>query len=347
MSTQQPDSSQNERSMGQVFVKTLFTHAFGVINYASFSSLLPVPTKHNLYLFRVIIFTFIPALVAVQVAFDLMRTIVRLLRDPDEFGWDTLPFYLHGILGVRASRDADEQHSGTLDEVRLLDVPTIANARRTSWPWSWKRFGQIMVALFALAQAVGTMVLFVRRAGHGGVVGFDYRCFVMAIGSTVASVLTMILLVFGHRWTYTTEEEAPIVRTSEIKRLVLETIASGVLLEWIRSLIPRYRFWPGQIPPYLSSIYKIFWPHRAEHLLLWVPVLALVIFRHDIAKRFNIKLYPIAAALLLVGFVWMTVDVVAAVLQDFGQFINFFDTDWRDYDRLRWADPLENMIPVI
>ncbi|KAK4493963.1 hypothetical protein PRZ48_015149 [Zasmidium cellare] len=347
MATQQSDSSQNERSIGQVAVKTIFTHTFAVINYASFSSLLPVPTKHNLYLFRVIIFTFIPSVVAIQVVFDLVRTVVRLLRDPDEFGWHSLPFYLHGILGVRAFRDAHEQTSESFDDARLLDIPIVENVRRSPWPWSWKRFGQIIIAFLALVQAVGTMILFVRRADHGAAVGFDYRCFVMAIGSTVASVLTMILLVFGHRWTFTSEEEAPIIRTSEIKRLVLETVIGGVLLEWIHALLPRYQDWPGEIPPYLSSIYKIFWPTRAEHLLLWLPVVALVVFRNDIAKRFNIKLYPIAAALLLVAFVWMTVDVIASLVQDFGQFINFYPTDWMNYDRLRWSDPLENVIPVI
>ncbi|KAF2167284.1 hypothetical protein M409DRAFT_22711 [Zasmidium cellare ATCC 36951] len=347
MSTQQPDASQNERSIGQVVVKTLFTHTFAVINYASFSSLLPVPTKHNLYLFRIIIFTFIPALVAVQIVFDIARTLVRLLREPDEFGWRSLPFYLHGILGVRAFRDEHEQASESFDDARLLDIPVVENVRRSPWPWSWKRFGRIIIALLALAQAIGTMILFVRRANYNAVVGFDYRCFVMAIGSTVASVLTLALLVFGHQWTFTSNDEAPIVRTSEIKRLVLETVSSGVLLEWIHALLPRYTNWPGEIPRYLSSIYKIFWPTRAEHLLLWLPVVALVVFRNDIAKRFNIKLYPIAAASLLVAFVWMTVDVVASVVQDFGQFINFFEPDWRNNDRLRWADPLENMIPVI
>ena len=206
--------SPNLRTGAELAIKTVTTHLCAIGNYAYMCALQRRPTGNGLHVLRIAVFAFVPTLIAVEFVNSQLRALKCFIQNQTEeeeeekSAW----FYISAGLGLHASMlitnsatKKDEIH-----KVPLLKLdPTRTVRNRTSWSWTWA--GKMFATLFALTQAVGTVVMWARRINHGGgsCLGFDHRNGAMGVASTICSVCSILVLLLRYDWSVARALQSP------------------------------------------------------------------------------------------------------------------------------------------
>jgi len=290
------------------------------------------------------------------------RSLVNFVRsqidedEEDKHVW----FHLSAGLGMHASMPItntttkkDETH-----KIALLRLdPVITKREHIHWSWSWA--GKIFATLFAMTQAVGTIIIWVRRIDNGNVstLGFDHRNGAMGIASTICSVGSIFILLLRYDWSVPRA-----LQSSSTERLhtsgttlVLHTFLAITLHHWIAWLANDNNNWLYTSSGLALLVSRV--GTSREILGVWQSILLvifIVIFRKDIADRIGVNSSRYQAwvrhqswkrmkALLKIPLVlWFVADILRLFIQEIIEIIQV-----RDYESFWWQDPISDRIFVI
>jgi hypothetical protein len=152
-------SGPETRSVTEVVIRTITTYVFALRNYGHLCSLPNVPKRfHVLY---VIMFFSQPGIIVGELVYGLFKAVGYWRKHIAAPGpGPDLGFYLQGMIGVHA-----KPHETLVLEYSPIPLFTADHKRlqRSTYDISWKWFGKVLICLFAVIQAIGTVVLSVRR----------------------------------------------------------------------------------------------------------------------------------------------------------------------------------------
>ena len=193
----------NERTPGELAIKTVTTHVFAIGNYAYMCALQRRPTRNGLHVIRIIVFAFVPTLLIIEFVTTLVHALNGFIQNQTEEEEEdkSLWFYLCAGLGVHASMPITNSATkkDEIHKVPLLKLdPTLTVQERTSRSWNWA--GKMFVTVFALTQAVGTIVIWARRIDRSANIEFDNRNGAMGVASTTCSVGSILVLLLSYDW---------------------------------------------------------------------------------------------------------------------------------------------------
>ena len=368
------DSSEsNLRTPLQLVLKTITTHAFALASYTFLCALLRRPSKTHLQAVRCLFLLFVPTLVLVELLVTVFRSALQFLRDYEDDDEDMhFIFYLAAAIGMHAQlRKGDEESSKDVKDrnIQLLDVGSHAaekEAKSLSWTWA----GKMLVVLFALTQAIGTIIMWARRCSERATtpLGFDHRNGAIGIASTICGTICILILLMRREWKVSKVFEPPSKNTTHFgmasprNQFVAEALLAMLLHLAIATSRNTDNVWlyssVGSIAWLIVSgdSAKAGWPSL-------ILIVFLYIFRRDIARKFGVdqNRYTkisggkrVARVRALLGFllvIWITTDVVWLFVVDIVQVVNEsrrerYHNAW-GYVGCWWQDPLSDSLIVI
>jgi hypothetical protein len=338
----------NSRTPGELALKTIATHLFAVANYAYLSTLQQRPTRTGLHALRVLVFTFLPTLIIIELANSSIRALIQFVRNQIDEEEKNVWFHLSAGVGLHASMPVTNQVTKK-DEIRKVPLlkfdPTTTERERIGWPWA--RAGKLFVTVFALTQAIGTIVMYVRRLSHDPL-GFDHRNGAMGIASAICSVFSIFALLLPFDWrvgpalqSATTEDLHP----SKTK-LLLDTFLAIGLHHFIA-----YTVNESNRRLYTSS--RVFLVPLTGWQNILVAILVFV-FRKEIAAKIGLhsgryQTWVSHRSSLRIQLI-LKVCVAIWLLMDIGQLFvkNIVDVvQKQSYEDYWWQDPISDRIFVI
>lgn len=370
MSTSDDTTPTNLRSPLALVVKTLTTHIFALATYAYVSNLLNRPTPSHIQALRLLFFLFVPTLPLIELLTNASRSLFHYFRNYEDDDQVHLRFYLSAALGMHASLSQDDDNKEDAKDssknLHLLDAGShCAEKRVMTFDWVW--VGKMLATLFSLTQAVGTIVMWVRRmvARQVMTLGFDHRNGAMGIASTICGAIAILVLVIRLRWKVAKGFVAPQGTESKAwaasSTLLVEMLAAMLLHLGIASAANRRNRWM-----YTSVGTAAFLLSGNGQLLLqgWQSIILLAFvyfFRKDISRRLGLaerfqkyfgpkQVYRAKALIALLLVLWITTDLVMLFVVDIVQVVREANED-RDYrwgrQRAWWQDPLSDSLIVI
>lgn len=354
------DSTESLRTGLQLAIKTITTHVFALGNYAYVCSLLHRPARSHIQAVRVLFFLFVPTLPLVELLISAIRSLLQFVRNYEDDDEIHLRFYLSAALGMHANRSQDDDNKDTKDKtIHLLSVGSHCAEKQLS-PIDWVWFGKILAALFTLTQAVGTIVMWIRRmrSSEADALAFDHRNGAMGIASTICSCICIISLIIRLRWKVSKAFEVKEgewsfwMGANETSQFIAEALLS-MLLHLVFATIPNSdNRWL-----YTSVGLVAFMFTGGGNILLqgWQSfflVIFLIVFRHDIARRLGIKdetrekifggnkLKRAKALFTVLLVLWMIIDIIWLFVRDILETVHA--------ERYYWVqDPLSDSLIVI
>ena len=229
------DPTTNLRTPGELAIKTIATHIFAVANYAYMSTLQQRPTRTSLHALRVLVFAFVPTLVIIEFVYSSIRALIQFVRNQIDEEEKNIWFHISAAVGMHASMPITNQATkkDETHKVPLLKLdPTTTERERIGWSWAWA--GKLFVTVFALTQAIGTIVMYYRRLEYR-TVNFDHRNGAMGIASTICSVFSILVLLLRYNWSFGRALQTAATERLHASRttLVLHTF----LAMWLHHLI--------------------------------------------------------------------------------------------------------------
>lgn len=364
-------SDESYRTPLVLAIKTITTHAFALASYAYASSLLRRPTHTHIQVVRILFFAFVPTLPLVEILISFLRSLMQFLRNYEDDDAINIRFYLSAALGTHASlhKSDEETNKDVKDKkVSLLQVGSHC-AEKDLIPMSWAWAGKILAALFGITQAVGTIVMWVRRMKTNGAkaLSFDHRNGAMGIASAICGGICILTLLLRLKWRVSKAFEAPQKENgyfqNQRSQLVVEALLAMLLHLVIAALADKHNLW---LYSSVGSVAFLFVGRSPVIIQGWQTLMLLIflyIFRHDITRRLGLKperyaewfggrrLYRVKA---LVGFLlmlWVVVDLIWLFVVDIIQVVREARYIWPGHMRgdleYWWQDPLSDSLIVI
>lgn len=367
------DEERSLRTPLSLIIKTITTHAFALASYAYVSNILRRPTRSHIQAIRLLFFLFVPTLPLVELLIDTTRSLLQFLRNYEDDDKIHTRYYMSGALGMHANLSQGDDNKDTKDSsknLHLLDAGSHC-AENHVMPMDWVWIGKILAALFALTQAIGTIVMWVRRmqSYDARPLSFDHRNGAMGVASAICSTTCILILLLRLQWkvskAFETQQKEPrwawlgIVR-GESSQLVAEALLSMMLHLGIASIPNSDNLW---LYTSVGSVRFLLGGSGRIMLYGWQTILLVVfayIFRHDIARRLGVdnerytkwfgdKRWRRAKALLGVAIVlWIITDIVWLFVVDVIQVVEEGKgrgvyPDWGYW----WQDPISDELIVI
>lgn len=347
----------NLRTAGDLAVKTITTHLFALGNYAYMSTLQQRSTRNGLHVLRVVLLAFVPTLIIIEFVNSLVQSLINFIRNQiDEAEEDkNVWFHLSAGLGVHASMLITNQATKK-DETRKVPLlkldPTLAERERILWSWAWA--GKMFATLFALMQAIGTIVMWVRRMDHGWsqareCLGFDHRNGAMGIASTICSVGSIFVLLLRYEWSVARALQSPSTERLHRSRitLLLQTFLAMTLHMSIACMANgtgnRWLYTSSGVFFRLFGIFSDPWDDWSFVSWGWETVLLAIfvlVFRKEIGARLGTtsiryqtwirhRSWKRVKALLKVGLaIWFCADIVRLFVSDIINAVSEKDNSW-------------------
>lgn len=358
--------SSNLRTPGDLAIKTIATHLFAVGNYAYMSTLQRRPTRSGVHVLRIVVLAFVPTLIIVEFANTLILSLINFIRnqieeeEEDKNAW----FHLSAGLGMHASMPITNSTTkkDQVHKIPLLKLgPTRTERDRIGWSWTW--VGKMFATLFALTQAIGTIVMWVRRMDNGSssCLGFDHRNGAMGVASTICSVGSILLLLLRYNWSVDRVLQSSSTEKMHASRttLILHTFLAMTLhliIAYIANDSNEWLYTSSGVAFFLSGIIHF---RNGRQFLLggWQTILLAIfatVFRREIGARLGIsssryqawirhqswKRIKVVLQICLV--LWLLADVVNLLVKDI-----IFTVEMRDDEWYWWQDPVSDKIFVI
>ncbi|KAF2811111.1 uncharacterized protein BDZ99DRAFT_462386 [Mytilinidion resinicola] len=366
MTTGDEDDTQSYRTPLSLIIKTIVTHGFALACYTYTSNLLRRPMRNNIYVLRVLFFAFVPTLPLVELVGSAIRSLAQFIRNYEDDDEIHLWYYVCGALGVNATlsqSDDNKDAKAASNNLPLLQAGSHF-VERTRYKLDVVWFGKLVAALFGLTQAVGTIVMYVRRLNHNDYycLGFDHRNGGMGIASAICGGISIIVLLLRLDWKVSKSFEAPAVsRTPSPKT----QFAAEAVLALLTHLGIACAFGGDNRFLYSSvgSIAWLFTKNLKVFLYAWQSILLLIfvlVFRKEIARRIGMN-FPsvgkriqtlfasrqfkrVQALVLFYLVMWAIVDIIWLFVTDIIKLVRESHHPDRDY---WWQDPISDSIIVI
>ena len=353
---QEDYSTESFRTPGELAIKTVVTHLFAVANYAFLSTLQHRPVRTSLHALWVLLFTFVPTLIIVELAFSSTRALILFVRNQIDEEEKNVWFHLSAAVGFHASMPITNRATkeDEIHRVPLLKLdPTTTERERVGWHWGWA--GKLLITLFALTQAVGTIIMYARRLHHSPL-AIDHRNGAMGIASTICSSLSIFVLFLRFDWSVgralqtTTADKLHASRTTLILHAFLAMGLHHFIAYSVNTHANDFLYTSTGIAFYMSGLFGRDEVNVLAGLRNFMAVLTVYLFREEIASKigvhssryqgwFRYRSWLRVKALLQVCFVlWMLADI-GKLLVD-----NIIDLLRR---RSGWRDPISDKIIVI
>ncbi|KAF2012668.1 hypothetical protein BU24DRAFT_465035 [Aaosphaeria arxii CBS 175.79] len=351
----------------ELVIKTLTTHIFALASYAYLSALSRRPNRSHLQALRLLFFLFVPTLPVIEFAISAIRSIIQFCRNYEDSDETHFRFYLSAALGQHAHLKIDKEGEEKNNEsVHLLNIGN-GFAEKTYIPFDWVWAGKFLAALFAVTQAVGTIVMWVRRmqSHDGDALSFDHRNGAMGIASAACGVVSILTLILRLRWTVSKSFEAKEGKHShwlgmtQSSQFIVEMLLSMLLHLIIAMIADSDNRWlytsVGAVTFLVTSgrgASRIFFQVLQSLLLL----IFIYVFRHEILRRLGFssersvrvfggrQMKRVKALLVLLLVLWIITDLIRLFVIDIIQVVRESKDGWRGY---WWQDPLSDSLIVI
>ena len=378
----------DERTPLSLALKTITTHVFTLGSYTHLTKTLRRPIPNKILALRLLFFFFVPTLPLVELILTVGHSLLTFLRNFEDDDAIHIRYYVSSAIGLHAEIEDEDSPSTTSNSptnpetgtgntrdagkgkeekrkntVPLLRIGTHAAEKRLR-PISWSWTGQLLVALFSLMQAVGTIVLWARRIDFDWPLNFDHRIGAMGIASTICSTMLVILLLLRLDWKVSkafvdpSKSKGSQTDTGPLwKQFAIEAVLSIYLHGLICFLVNNETLWY-----HISFGIFFFWSKHADAndiLLKAAFLLFLFLFRNDILRRLGLeegwfmkwwgarRAKRAKSLLMLTLIVFFVTDIVLLFAWDIKEVVN----EWKrqDYDRRPywWQDPFSDSIIVI
>lgn len=328
----------DNQSVTEVIVRLLTTHIFGLGLYGHFGSLANIPSEtHALH---VVVFLFNPSLIVAQICLGIFKAVQYYGRHPDCRDAGSFTFYFDGIIGVHADRVALVGNSldpGDDNDTKALPLFVVGYRylRRTTQPVSWAWFGRVLISLAAVAQSLGTCVIFVRRQSHGCGLLIDMTLGIMAFASSITAVLVIYLLMRS-KWCIDSSNHSlpdpPRAQYGTARSLFDAVIIAAII-----------------VAPLRGSYFLFIFLYPLQILFFNPAILELLVITLLLGYIFRRARYSHTLAMFLcrwVGFVFIVMsvtlvaeDIILSLVQSFQELATT--------DHGCWKDPLSDMLLVI
>ncbi|KAF2112204.1 hypothetical protein BDV96DRAFT_171955 [Lophiotrema nucula] len=354
------DDQESYRTPLSLLIKTITTHAFALANYAYVSNLLRRPTRSNIQALRILFFLFVPTLPLVEIIISFLRSLLQFLRNYEDDEEIHVRYYLSAALGVHANLSQDDDNKDTKStnkNMHLLDVGS-ACAEKHVMPIDWVWAGKFLATLFTLTQAIGSIVMWVRRikSHQADAFSIDHRNGAMGIASAICSVICLLVLILRLNWKVSKSFAAPLKERAlfggQTGQFVTQALLSMLLHLGIATTADRGNRWlytsVGSVAFLCTGSFQAW-----QSLLL---VVFMYIFRHEIMRRIGVSNEQYAKYLgdrrwkrvkILLGFalaVWVLVDIIWLLVVDIIQVVE----SRRRHDYYYWwQDPISDELIVI
>ncbi|KAF2262094.1 hypothetical protein CC78DRAFT_535144 [Lojkania enalia] len=361
------DSDQEyTRTATSLIIKTITTHAFALASYAYACSLLRRPTRTHIQACRIIFFAFIPTLPLVELLISASRSLIQFVRNYEDDDKIHVRYYVSGALGMHANLSQDDDNKDTKDRSKNLHLLSLGShcAEKTVQPVDWIWVGKILAALFSLTQAVGTIVMWVRRmtTREANALSFDHRNGAMGIASAICCAVCMLVLVLRLQWKVSKAFQAPQkgYAMDETSRFVGEALLAMLLHLGIATIADEGNCW---LYSSVGSVFFLINPQRRVFGQAWQSLILVVfvyIFRHEISNKMGLngerfqkyfggnKIWRRVKTLLGLALVlWICVDLVRLFVVDVLQVVREYDDREYRYGNYWWQDPLSDELIVI
>jgi hypothetical protein len=204
------------------------------------------------------------------------------------------------------------------------------SVQRATYKISWKWFGRMVVCLLAVTQAIGTVVLFVRRkvyeTGWEDELLIDTFNGVAALSSAVSGIVALLILLMRLEWQVINRPvQTEVLGHPRLTAMGIQLVIAFFCMGWIRGYLIWYLFYV------LSGM-----GHPFE---LVVVSLLVYIFRRDIFKRIGFSLRAALSFTLCVLVLIIAGDFVASIV--------ICILELRSVENGGWKDPLEDKLLVI
>ncbi|KAF2733520.1 hypothetical protein EJ04DRAFT_513163 [Polyplosphaeria fusca] len=286
---------ENLRTPLSLLLKSITTHVFALATYTYTSKLLRRPTSTRMQALRVLFFFFVPTLPLVELITSTIHALIQFIRNFEDDEDTHVRFYLSAALGMHAnlSQDDDAEKKDTKDKtMHLLSVGSHC-AEKHVMPMDWAWLGKLFAMLFSMTQAIGTIVMWVRRVStrHPRPLAFDHRNGAMGIASTICGTMCLCALVLRLRWkvskVFEVKEGVREYRINQKAQFLIDAMLA-ILLHTAIATIPNSRneflYWSVGAVFFLLSGGRL-WYHSWQTVMLLVFI---YIFRNDIMRRFGL-----------------------------------------------------------
>jgi hypothetical protein len=338
MSSEEPQSLSNYRSITSLYIRVLVTTIFAVTTYI----VLQRHLRKSRNILLVILYPCIPTLPLIQLGVNIIRSVKHYLLHHDVDAPCPVLYYIHGCLGTHVlvnpksdlpttSHTAATPSSQTMP---ILDIhPSILISSRTKISVSF--LGRLFTVLFALIQASGTFVLYIRRTENSGrywVSYLDHRIGWLAASSAVCSIANLLSLLTRTEYSVDEDSLAEEDRTASTSSLDLQKLASEVGVALFLHGILEYTILEEDNKPTFRTVSFLYEPLQAQIVFIGMFILLLRIFRREIRRlsfisagsptsiwisRFQLK--KLKSLLLLCMIIWILIDVLWVFILDIRQ----------------------------
>lgn len=362
--TQEYYSITSLRTPGELAIKTVATHLFAVANYAFLCTLQHRPTRTNLHASRVLLFTFVPTLIIVELVSSSGRALIQFVRNQIDEEEKNVWFHLSAAVGFYASMPITNQATkeDEIHKVPLLKLdPSTTERERIGWSWGWA--GKLLVTLFALTQAVGTIVMYARRLKHHPL-DIDHRNGAMGIASTICSTFSIFVLFLRFDWSVaralqtTTTDKLHASRTTLILHAFLAMGLHHLIAYASNPHSNDFLYTSTAIVFYMSGFFGRHDIDLFTGLRNLMAVIVLYYFWEEIASKIGVhsSRYPAwirhrswlrIKALLKVCFVlWLVADIGKLLVENIFDVVKHKDGKHSSSGSW-WQDPISDKIVVI
>ena len=311
-----------------------------------------------------LLFTFVPSLVIVELVSSSTRALIQFVRNQIDEEEKNVWFHLAAAVGFYASMPITNQATkeDEIHKVPLLKLdPTTAERERIGWSWGWA--GKLLVTLFALLQAVGTIIMYARRLKHDPL-DIDHRNGAMGIASTICSIFSIFVLFLRFDWSVaralqtTTTDKLHASRTTLISHAFLAMGLHHLIAYAINPYSNDFLYTSTAIAFYISGFFGRHNIALFTGLRNLMAVLFLYYFREEIASKIGVHSGRYQAwfrhrswlrikALLKVCFVlWLSADIGKLLVENIINVVKHKD-DVYSWSDAWWQDPISDKIVVI
>ncbi|KAH6682718.1 hypothetical protein B0J14DRAFT_131089 [Halenospora varia] len=322
------DSAPDARTKTEVIVRFVATQIFALVNYGHIGSLLHLPK--NVHLASIAIFFCYPTLIIGQLVYGIAQAISyswQQAQKAEDGQKPNFSFYMQGILGVRALSNSDSEHDHATNARQPMPLFRAGHLslQRTTYQTSWKWFGRVLACLAILTQSICSVVLFVRRENENSCLGFDLFNGVAAIASTVAGIVSLIVLLMRVEW-----QVIRFVRVEEKNQPEMTAILSQLAIAFLGFGWVGNSFFYGLVSLMI----------RQNHLFEMAVIVTVVyVFRKEFFKRIGVpQRWFQSVSLGSVAFM-AGVDILVV-------FVTYI-VELMEIDNGGWKDPLSDRLLII
>ncbi|KAF2205171.1 hypothetical protein GQ43DRAFT_59630 [Delitschia confertaspora ATCC 74209] len=386
-----------------IVIKTITTHAFALANYACISSLLRRPMKSHIQALRILFFVFVPTLPLVELIINAVRSLLQFLSNYEDDDEIHLRYYLSSAVGMHATV-ASEDDSPSLENAntergdagpedpnseekkhtmvkRGQQIPLLLAgshcAENRVKPLDWTYLGKLLALVFSLTQAVGTIVMWVRRmkTNDANALSFDHRNGAMGVASTICGIMCLVVILLRLDWKVSRAFSAPQkgYYADPAKKFAVESLLAIFLHVFIAitagdAYSNHWMYTSIGVIFFLLSSHQSHFRLRTE-LLVMLPNIALIlfiwIFRKEVAQKLGLEegrlhniyrqVFPerrrkrAQALLSFLLALWIITDIIRLFVVDILQVVEEWQNssphhEWGGY---WWQDPISDSIFVI